>query len=320
MATRQGALNALTGAATPMALAKEKYGASAWQRMSAAERKTAIDAHQEDYKARVRSPGRGTGAAARTRSPLAPMRPTVRSPARSPGRADGGRRTPGGDSGASVAGSLSDMNTLLGTMQSTNALSDGQAGQLQALQEAVLSSMTVAEKEMDKFHAQTKAQLVRFSADKAHLVAEKEQAVAAKLTAEEDVRNLRAALSEMAQAGAGGRTGAAADELRAGVVQSQLEHTLSALAQAQASETQTRSQMSLTRRELDEAQLLRASVDAKLEAETGAGAALREELAAMRRENEAMRLGFAARLEEMTASQGRLRAQQDELGRLARDG
>ena len=77
---------------------------------------------------------------------------------------------------------------------------------------------------------------------------------------------------------------------------------------------------SLTRRELDEAQLLRASVDAKLEAETGAGAALREELAAMRRENEAMRLGFAARLEEMTASQGRLRAQQDELGRLARDG
>ena len=139
---------------TPMALAKQKYGPSVWRGMSAADKAAAIDAHQEDFRARVRSPGRST--AVRARSPLAVP---SRSPPRTPGPPQRG--------GAAVAGSLSDMNALLGTLQATNALSDGHAAQLGALQEAVVSSMLVVEQEMDKLHKQTEAQLVRLSATRA---------------------------------------------------------------------------------------------------------------------------------------------------------
>jgi hypothetical protein len=301
---------------TPMALAKQKYGPSVWRGMSAADKAAAIDAHQEDFRARVRSPGRST--AVRARSPLAVP---SRSPPRTPGPPQRG--------GAAVAGSLSDMNALLGTLQATNALSDGHAAQLGALQEAVVSSMLVVEQEMDKLHKQTEAQLVRFSADKATLLAEKEQAVAAQLAAEEEARVLRVALDEVAAAGAGGGAAGmssvnpeALAKARAGEAQahSQLEQTVAALAQAQAGERQLRERVALVQQELDAAKGQSASLSAQLEAEVAITQQLRADIGATKSENEAMRLNFAARLEEMTREQNRLREQQDELSRMAREG
>jgi hypothetical protein len=221
------------------------------------------------------------------------------------------------------------MNALLGTLQATNALSDGHAAQLGALQEAVVSSMLVVEQEMDKLHKQTEAQLVRFSADKATLLAEKEQAVAAQLAAEEEARVLRVALDEVAAAGAGGGAAGmssvnpeALAKARAGEAQahSQLEQTVAALAQAQAGERQLRERVALVQQELDAAKGQSASLSAQLEAEVAITQQLRADIGATKSENEAMRLNFAARLEEMTREQNRLREQQDELSRMAREG
>jgi hypothetical protein len=221
------------------------------------------------------------------------------------------------------------MNALLGTLQATNALSDGHAAQLGALQEAVVSSMLVVEQEMDKLHKQTEAQLVRFSADKATLLAEKEQAVAAQLAAEEEARVLRVALDEVAAAGAGGGAAGmssvnpeALAKARAGEAQahSQLEQTVAALAQAQAGERQLRERVALVQQELDAAKGQSASLSAQLEAEVAITQQLRADIGATKSENEAMRLKFAARLEEMTREQNRLREQQDELSRMAREG
>ena len=221
------------------------------------------------------------------------------------------------------------MNALLGTLQATNALSDGHAAQLGALQEAVVSSMLVVEQEMDKLHKQTEAQLVRFSADKATLLAEKEQAVAAQLAAEEEARVLRVALDEVAAAGAGGGAAGmssvnpeALAKARAGEAQahSQLEQTVAALAQAQAGERQLRERVALVQQELDAAKGQSASLSAQLEAEVAITQQLRADIGATKSENEAMRLKFAARLEEMAREQNRLREQQDELSRMAREG
>jgi hypothetical protein len=205
----------------------------------------------------------------------------------------------------------------------------GGNGYMGALQEVVVSSMLVVEQEMDKLHKQTEAQLVRFSADKATLLAEKEQAVAAQLAAEEEARVLRVALDEVAAAGAGGGAAGmssvnpeALAKARAGEAQahSQLEQTVAALAQAQAGERQLRERVALVQQELDAAKGQSASLSAQLEAEVAITQQLRADIGATKSENEAMRLNFAARLEEMTREQNRLREQQDELSRMAREG
>ncbi len=281
-----------------MTLAKQKYGESVWRGMSAAEKAAAIDAQQQDFKA-LRSPARrspGRTAPVRARSPLAPK---LRSPPR-PGQ-------------ASMAGSLSDMNALLGTLQATDALSDGQAAQLAALQEAVLSSMVAVEGQMDKLHAQTQAQLQRFSVEKATLIAEKEHAVAAQLAAEEEARALRERLSSTES-----ERGTEAEALVQ--AQAKVEDTLAALAQSQFNERQLQQQVALIREEADDAKGQCASLRAHLEAEDATVQQLRKELGVLKSENEEMRLKFTARLDEMARGQDKLRTQQDSLSRLAKEG
>ena len=270
-----------------MALAKQKYGASVWRGMSAQEKAAAIDAQQQGFKAR-RSPARrspGRTAPVRVRSPAA-VQP--RSPPRS--------------GGAAVAGSLSDMNALLGTLQATNTLGDGQAAQLAALQEAVVSSMLVVEKEMDKLSGKTQEQLERFSVEKAKLIAEKDHAVAAQLAAEEEVRTLRRRLSA--------RDGESSQENESRV---QVEQALAALSHAQSNEKQLQQQVALVRQEVEDAKGQSASLRVQLEAEHEVAQQLRQEVEAVKRENEAMRLKFAARLDDLARGQEELRDQQDSL-------
>lgn len=280
-----------------MTLAKQKYGESVWRGMSAAEKAAAIDAQQQDFKA-LRSPSRrspGRTAQVRARSPLAPKtRPSPSS------------------RGAAVAGSLSDMNALLGTLQATDALSDGQAAQLAALQEAVLSSMMAVEGQMDKLHAQTQAQLQRFSVEKAKLIAEKEHAIAAQLAAEEEASALRVLLSPTEP---GRDTGAEA----LGQAQAKAENTLAALAHSQSNERQLLQQVALIREEADDAKGQCASLRTQLGSEEATAQQLRKELGILKSENEEMRLKFAARMDDMARGQDKLRSQQDSLSRLARE-
>ena len=212
-----------------------------------------------------------------------------------------------------MAGSLSDMNSLLGTLQATSALSEGHAAQLAALQEAVGLSMEVVEREMDKLHAQTQAQLERFSVEKAKLIAEREHALAAQLAAEAEARALR---ERGSLAGADSGTDAEA------LIQARVEvaQTSAALAQSQSNERQLQHQVALVRREGDDARGASASLRAQLVAEEAASQQLRKQVGTLQSENEEMRLNFAARLDDMARGQDRLRAQQDSLGRLAREG
>ena len=95
---------------------------------------------------------------------------------------------------------------------------------------------------------------------------------------------------------------------------------MAALAQAQDGERQLRERVALVQQELDAAKGQSASLSAQLEAEVAVTQQLRADIGATKSENEAMRLKFAARLEEMTREQNRLREQQDELSRMAREG
>lgn len=212
-----------------------------------------------------------------------------------------------------MAGSLSDMNALLGTLQATNAMSDGQASQLAALQEAVVSSMHVVETEMDKLHAQTQAQLERYSADKAKLIAEKEHALASQLVAEEEARILRDRLSEK-----DARNGTESDVLMQ--ARAELERTCAALAKSEYNEGMLHQQLAVARQEAEDVRGQCVSLRGQFDAEVAAALQLRKELELVKSENKAMRERFAARLEDMARQQDRLRAKQHSLDELARDG
>jgi len=302
---------------TPMAMAKEKHGASAWSQMTAAEQRRAIEARQDDYR-RVRSPARSAG----------------RSPARSLGRRS---PPPGGASSSSppraadraaggiMAGSLSDMTSLLSSLQlqsTSAALSDGHAAQLTALQDAVISSMLAVEKEMDKLHAQTEVQLKRFAAERARLQADNDEAVAGREAAEAEAARLRASIAELADRRAAAPRAAAPRSREAAVekIASESPNTAAALSSALASEAAAREQARSARTELGATEAERARLAELVAQQAPERDTLEETVAALRKENEELRMAFSLRLDEMATAQERLRQQQEQLATLAREG
>ena len=224
-----------------------------------------------------------------------------------------------------MAGSLSDMTSLLSSLQlqsTSAALSDGHAAQLTALQDAVISSMLAVEKEMDKLHAQTEVQLKRFAAERARLQADNDEAVAGREAAEAEAARLRASIAELADRRAAAPRAAAPRSREAAVekIASESPNTAAALSSALASEAAAREQARSARTELGATEAERARLAELVAQQAPERDTLEETVAALRKENEELRMAFSLRLDEMATAQERLRQQQEQLATLAREG